>query len=188
MAKQAKTIFLCGECGYESGKWLGRCPACGSWNTLVEEKVLAPTSQAAFAGQAQALPLREVAAEGARRTSTGIGELDRVLGVSAEGEGGVVAGSTILLGGDPGIGKSTLLMQAAASLALRAPVLYITGEESAAQLKLRAERLGVGGDMLLLAETDLSLIQVEAARLKPGYLIIDSRTRPLARCARPRPF
>ncbi len=174
MAKQVKTIFLCGECGYESGKWLGRCPACGSWNTLVEEKVLAPASQAAFAGQAHALPLREVAAEGARRTSTGIGELDRVLGVSAGGEGGVVAGSTILLGGDPGIGKSTLLMQAAASLALRAPVLYITGEESAAQLKLRAERLGVGGDMLLLAETDLSLIQAEAARLKPGYLIIDS--------------
>lgn len=168
MAKQAKTIFLCGECGYESGKWLGKCPACGSWNTLVEEKILTP-APAAFAGQAQALPLREVAAEGARRTSTGIGELDRVLG-----SGGVVAGSTILLGGDPGIGKSTLLMQAAASLTERAPVLYVTGEESAAQLKLRAERLNIGGDMLLLAETDLSLIQAEALRLKPGYLIIDS--------------
>ncbi|MEA5060496.1 MAG: DNA repair protein RadA [Candidatus Pelethousia sp.] len=174
MSKQAKTIFLCGECGYESGKWLGKCPGCGSWNTLVEEKVLSPKSQAAFAGQAQALPLREVASEGARRTSTGIGELDRVLGTSAEGAGGVVAGSTILLGGDPGIGKSTLLMQVAASLATHAPVLYVTGEESPAQLKLRAGRLGVGEDMLLLAETDLLSIQAEVARVKPAYLIVDS--------------
>lgn len=175
MAKQTKTVFFCGECGYESSKWLGKCPACGSWNTLVEAKSLAPQPGAAFfPGQAQALPLKEVASEGARRTSTGIGELDRVLGASAEGPGGVVAGSTILLGGDPGIGKSTLLMQAAASLAQRAAVLYVTGEESASQLKLRAQRLGVGGDMLLLAETDLSRIQAEVERVKPGYLIVDS--------------
>jgi len=174
MAKQAKTIFLCGECGYESGKWLGKCPACGSWNTLVEAKALTPQPGSPAWGGPAALPLREVAAEGARRFSTGIGELDRVLGTSPDGTGGVVAGSTILLGGDPGIGKSTLLMQAAASLAERATVLYVTGEESAAQLKLRAERLGVGGDMFLLAETDLGRIESEVKRINPAFLIIDS--------------
>ncbi len=176
MAKQAKTMFFCGECGYESAKWLGKCPACGSWNTMVEAKNLGPLpgSPAILGPQARALPLGAVAAEGARRVSTGIGELDRVLGATASGEGGVVAGSTILLGGDPGIGKSTLLLQAAANLARTATVLYVTGEESAAQLKLRAQRLGVGGEMLLLAETDLDRIQEEVERVNPAFLIVDS--------------
>lgn len=165
MAKATKTIFICGECGYESGKWLGRCPNCESWNTLVEA-IPAPARQGM--AQAHALPLSNVSTGTARRISCGIGELDRVLG------GGVVAGSTVLLGGDPGIGKSTLLMQAAAELTNMGTVLYVTGEESAAQLKMRAERLGVGGDMLLLAETDIALIEAETQRIKPNFLIIDS--------------
>ena len=116
MAKQAKSVFFCGECGYESSKWLGKCPACGSWNTMVETKAVAPQPGGILlAGQRQAMPLRDVAPEDARRISTGIGELDRVLGASLGGSG-VVRGSTVLLGGDPGIGKSTLLMQAAANL------------------------------------------------------------------------
>ncbi len=166
MAKQAKTVFFCGECGYESGKWLGKCPVCGSWNTMVEG--LSPAPAAAAASCARAVPIGDVSVAQAARTSTGIGELDRVLG------GGVVAGSVVLLGGDPGIGKSTLLTQTAANLTACAKVLYVTGEESAAQLKLRAERLGVMGDMLILAETDLSAIESEVNRIKPNYLIVDS--------------
>lgn len=165
MAKAPKTIYICGECGYESGKWLGRCPNCDSWNTLVES---APAQAVRPAVPARALPLSQVETTGARRISTGMAELDRVLG------GGVVAGSTVLLGGDPGIGKSTLLMQTAARLAQIGTVLYVTGEESAAQLKLRAERLGVTGEMLLLAETDLAAIEAEIGRVHPAFLIIDS--------------
>jgi len=165
VAKAPKTIYICGECGYESGKWLGRCPNCDSWNTLVES---VPVPAVRTAAPARALPLSQVETTGARRISTGMAELDRVLG------GGVVAGSTVLLGGDPGIGKSTLLMQTAARLAQIGTVLYVTGEESAAQLKLRAERLGVTGEMLLLAETDLASIEAEIGRVHPAFLIIDS--------------
>ena len=165
MAKNTtKTMFVCGECGYESAKWLGRCPACDSWNTMVEaERISAPD-----AARPAALPMSAVSSGDAKRVSTRIGELDRVLG------GGVVAGSTILLGGDPGIGKSTLLIQTASSLTDNGKVLYVTGEESAAQLKLRAERLGLTGDMLLLAETDITVVEAEFTRTKPDYLIIDS--------------
>ena len=166
MAKGAKTVFVCGECGYESSKWLGRCPNCESWNTFVES---APVQQIKKGISSQrALPLREVQADAARRIPSGIGELDRVLG------GGIVGGSAVLLGGDPGIGKSTLLMQMAGSLTNQGSVLYVTGEESAAQLKLRAQRLGAGGDMLLLAETDITVIESEIERIKPAFLIIDS--------------
>lgn len=166
MAKSnTKTVFVCGECGYESGKWLGRCPNCESWNTLVE-MTEAPVARAST--PSRALPLKEIRAEEARRMSTGLGELDRVLG------GGAVAGSTVLIAGDPGIGKSTLLMQAADRLAGTGTVLYVTGEESAAQLKLRAERLGLSSEMLLLAESDISAIEGEIARVKPDFLIIDS--------------
>ena len=165
MAKAPKTIYVCGECGYESGKWMGRCPNCDSWNTLVEA---VPAPVVRTAAPARALPLSQVETTGARRISTGMAELDRVLG------GGVVAGSTVLLGGDPGIGKSTLLMQTAARLTEIGTVLYVTGEESAAQLKLRAERLGVTGEMLLLAETDLAAIEAEINRIHPAFLIIDS--------------
>lgn len=166
MAKTTKSVFVCGECGYESGKWLGQCPSCRSWNTFVEG-MPAPK----FTGSAirqVALPLRDVKADSAKRISSGIGELDRVLG------GGVVGGSAVLLGGDPGIGKSTLLMQMAGKLCENGKVLYVTGEESAAQLKLRADRLGVNGDMLLMAETDITAIDNEIDRLKPNFLIIDS--------------
>jgi DNA repair protein RadA/Sms len=166
MAKGAKTVFVCGECGYESSKWLGRCPNCESWNTFVES---APVQQIKKGISSQrALPLREVQADAARRIPSGIGELDRVLG------GGIVGGSAVLLGGDPGIGKSTLLMQMAGSLTNQGSVLYVTGEESAAQLRLRAQRLGAGGDMLLLAETDITVIEAEIERIKPAFLIIDS--------------
>ena len=160
-----KTVFVCGECGYESGKWMGKCPGCNSWNTMVEA---APAPIIRSGMPARALPISEVRAESARRMTTGLGELDRVLG------GGIVAGSTVLIGGDPGIGKSTLLMQAADKLSASGAVLYVSGEESAAQLKLRAERLGLGPDMLLLAETDIGVIESEIARTKPAFLIIDS--------------
>lgn len=166
MAKGTKTVFFCGECGYESGKWLGKCPGCGSWNTMIEEKRVAVSSP--VSSGACAIPLSHVATASSGRVSSGIGELDRVLG------GGIVPGSVILLGGDPGIGKSTLLMQTAAKLADRGKVLYVTGEESAAQLKLRAVRLGVGGDMLILAENDLSAVESETDRTKPDYIMIDS--------------
>ena len=169
MAKSQKIVYICGECGYESGKWLGRCPNCGSWNTLVEAVPAAPSALSALSGApSRALPLSKVETTGARRISSGMEELDRVLG------GGVVPGSTVLLGGDPGIGKSTLLMQMAGRLSEVGTVLYVTGEESAAQLKLRAERLGVTGEMLLLAETDLAAVEAEIARVKPSFLIIDS--------------
>lgn len=166
MAKSPKTVFFCGECGYESGKWLGKCPGCGSWNTMIEEKRAAAGSP--VSSGASAIPLSHVVTASSGRISSGIGELDRVLG------GGIVPGSVILLGGDPGIGKSTLLMQTAAGLSDRGKVLYVTGEESAAQLKLRAVRLGVGGDMLILAENDLSAVESEADRTKPDYIMIDS--------------
>ena len=132
-----KTLYVCGECGYETPRWMGKCPQCGSWNTLVEqERVLArPTG----ATGTRAIPLQNVRAEAQTRISTGIGELDRVLG------GGLVKGMVVLLGGDPGIGKSTLLLEAADNLSVSGPVLYVSGEESNSQIKLRADRLGVKG-------------------------------------------
>ena len=168
MAKQAKSVFFCGECGYESSKWLGKCPACGSWNTMLEQKKVSSVPSINSLAYAHAIPLADVTTTASGRVSSGIGELDRVLG------GGIVPGSVTLLGGDPGIGKSTLLMQTAAELTKQGTVLYVTGEESASQLKLRAERLGVGGDMLILAENDLSAIESEVDRVKPAYVMIDS--------------
>jgi len=168
MAKSTRTIYICGECGHESGKWLGRCPNCESWNTFVETTPSPSPSAQSFSSQARAISLHSVDIDISKRISTGIGELDRVLG------GGIVLGSTILLGGDPGIGKSTLLMQTASKLGEFGKTLYVTGEESAAQLKLRAQRLNLSGDMMLLAETDISSIESEFFRLKPDILIIDS--------------
>ena len=165
MAKE-KTTFICGECGYESAKWMGRCPGCDSWNTMVESaavKVRASTGMPATStllSDVQSLPQK--------RVSSGIGELDRVLG------GGLIRGMVVLLGGDPGIGKSTLLLQAASNLAAGANVLYVSGEESAAQIKLRAERLHVMSDMRVLCETDVSAILEEAGRVKAEVLIVDS--------------
>lgn len=168
MAKAKGSVFFCGECGYESTKWLGKCPACGSWNTMLEQKKLSSVPSINNLAYAHAIPLADVTTTASGRVSSGIGELDRVLG------GGIVPGSVTLLGGDPGIGKSTLLMQTAAELTKQGTVLYVTGEESASQLKLRAERLGVGGDMLILAENDLSAIESEVDRVKPAYVMIDS--------------
>ena len=168
MAKAKDSVFFCGECGYESTKWLGKCPACGSWNTMLEQKKVSSVPSINNLTYAHAIPLADVTTTASGRVSSGIGELDRVLG------GGIVPGSVTLLGGDPGIGKSTLLMQTAAELTKQGTVLYVTGEESASQLKLRAERLGVGGDMLILAENDLSAIESEVDRVKPAYIMIDS--------------
>lgn len=168
MAKAKGSVFFCGECGYESTKWLGKCPACGSWNTMLEQKKISSVPSINNLAYAHAIPLADVTTTASGRVSSGIGELDRVLG------GGIVPGSVTLLGGDPGIGKSTLLMQTAAELTKQGTVLYVTGEESASQLKLRAERLGVGGDMLILAENDLSAIESEVDRVKPAYVMIDS--------------
>src|SRR5574338_801250 len=176
--KPPRTIFVCQECGAQSQKWLGRCADCGAWNSLVEERA-APAAEAA-AGAAARYALAS-SGGGARkydeidemisaRLSTGIGEFDRVLG------GGLVPGSLVLLGGEPGIGKSTLLLQAAAIFARNVgPVLYASGEESEHQIKSRGERLGVGGAPLyLLAETCLERILEEVARLRPALLIVGS--------------
>ena len=153
-----KSVFVCGECGYETPRWMGKCPQCGSWNTLVEEERVAPKRRTAAISRA--VPLQSVAADAQTRSSTGIGELDRVLG------GGLVDGMVVLLGGDPGIGKSTLLLQVADELAKSRTVLYVSGEESRSQIKLRADRLGVTSDPLLYCETSVenAIEQAKEAR------------------------
>lgn len=165
MPKTAHPVFFCGECGYESSKWLGKCPGCGSWNTLVESAAIKVRPTGAFA---QAQLLSEVDSASASRTGTGMEELDRVLG------GGMVPGMTVLIGGDPGIGKSTLLLQVTAHLSSKGKALYVSGEESPAQIKMRAERMGIGSDVFLLAQTDLSMVEAEIQRLRPGFVVIDS--------------
>ena len=177
MAKPPKTIFVCQECGSQSPKWLGRCADCGAWNALVEEREPAHESGAsaghryAAAGRPGTARLyADIEVENNARLSTGIGEFDRVLG------GGVVPGSLVLLGGEPGIGKSTLLLQAATGMARTiGPVLYSSGEESEHQIKSRGERLAVGdAPLYLLAETCLERILEEIARVKPTVVIVDS--------------
>jgi len=179
MAKRPSTVFVCQECGSQSPKWLGRCADCGAWNSLVEERVQADSAGAvaagphryAMAGTIGAAQLyADIEIEQYSRLTTGIDEFDRVLG------GGVVPGSLILLGGEPGIGKSTLLLQAAANMANSAgPVLYSSGEESEHQIKSRGERLNVGkAPLYLLAETCLERILEEIARIKPALIIVDS--------------
>ena len=174
-----KVVFVCQECGAQSPKWLGRCPECGAWNSLVEERpASADGSQAGSAGNryaqlgaaGSAKLYAEVETTNARRLSTGLDEFDRVLG------GGIVPGSLVLLGGEPGIGKSTLLLQAAAHFAREiGPVLYASGEESEHQIKSRGDRLGVGAAPLyLLSETCIERILEEIARLKPALVVIDS--------------
>ena len=166
-----RVVYVCQECGYESAKWLGRCPACEGWNTLIEE--LAATSPAR-AGRVRPpsgapTPIAEVALDQETRFEVGIGEVDRVLG------GGLVPGSLILISGDPGIGKSTLVLQVAQQVAAARPVLYVSGEESVRQTKMRASRLGVDSQRLLvLAETDLEEIKAQVEHVRPGLLIIDS--------------
>lgn len=173
MAK-AKTVFYCTSCGNETPRWQGRCPACGAWNTI-EEHIEKPTPagakiKSAPVGQSR-LPQRlsDVTVDGETRFSTGMGELNRVLG------GGAVAGSLVLVSGAPGIGKSTLLLQICNSLCTERKVLYVSGEESERQLKLRAERLGVSPtDLYVLSETRLSDILEAAGEIQPDILIVDS--------------
>ena len=172
-----KTVFACQECGAQSPKWLGRCPECGAWNSFVEERqapegVTAATAEKRYTLASAAGPqlYADIDTVVAERLSTGIGEFDRVLG------GGVVPGSLVLIGGEPGIGKSTLLLQAAAHFAQTVgPVLYSSGEESEHQIKSRGERLGItSAPLYILAETCLERILEEIARLKPAFLIVDS--------------
>ena len=163
MAK-AKTVFFCSECGHESSKWLGQCPACKSWNTFVEEKQSVTKKGGAKPRRASASPMNmsEVSIKSEERIPTGIGELDRVLG------GGIVTGSLSLVGGDPGIGKSTLLLQVCRNL-------YVSGEESAHQIKMRAERIGAFEDELLLfCETILEEILEGIRKVRPEFVVIDS--------------
>lgn len=167
-----KSIYTCQQCGYQSPKWLGKCPDCQQWNSLVEETLAVLKGKGKQATAASGLPpqrLTEVQSSEEDRIRCGIGELDRVLG------GGVVAGSFTLIGGDPGIGKSTLLLQAVDRLARVGTVLYVTAEESARQVKLRGERLGVAArDLFLLPETALETILDRVRELKPAFLVVDS--------------
>ena len=168
-----KTIFLCSDCGYEAVKWSGQCPSCGAWNTL--EEMAAPTAPKAHSGMGTAFTrsapqkVSEVGGADELRLSTGISEFDRVLG------GGAVAGSLILVGGEPGIGKSTLLLQACRNICAGERVLYVSGEESARQLKLRAQRVEALSDNLYIhAETDMDKVINAALKLKPTLMVIDS--------------
>ena len=171
MAK-AKTVFFCSDCGHESSKWLGQCPACKSWNTFVEEKQSVTKKGGAKPRRASASPMNmsEVSIKSEERIPTGIGELDRVLG------GGIVTGSLSLVGGDPGIGKSTLLLQVCRNLVnAKRKVLYVSGEESAHQIKMRAERIGAFEDELLLfCETILEEILEGIRKVRPEFVVIDS--------------
>ena len=171
MAKAAKTVFVCNECGYESAKWMGKCPACNSWNTFFEQKIEKITENGIKTVKKRNTPkaLNSYKGEEVARTSTGFSELDRVLG------GGIVKGSLILLGGEPGIGKSTLILQLCNKIHGEGKVLYVSGEESAEQIKLRADRLGIDNDdIMFLGETDISIINENIEELKPKLVIIDS--------------
>ena len=166
-----KTVFQCQSCGYSSPKWLGKCPDCGAWNSFSEEKQ-SPKSLKSFAAgdNTGPMPLNEVTGGNEKRVPVGIAELDRVLG------GGLVAGSVILIGGDPGIGKSTIILQAISMIAAKTgAVLYVSGEESPEQIKLRAERLSIDSEkILLLSETVVEQIIATSSRLKPAALVVDS--------------
>lgn len=171
---KAKSVYICNSCGYRSPKWLGKCPGCNSWNTL-EETLEAPQKSPSSSSTAvkttlnRPLKINDVSYETHTRFSTGINELDRVLG------GGIVPGELILVGGDPGIGKSTLLLQICENAGKSKNILYVSGEESAAQIKMRAERLGVNSQNLyLLSETNVDIILSAISDIKPDIVIIDS--------------
>ena len=173
MAKAKSTAFFCQNCGYESAKWQGQCPACHEWNTFTEEPVAKITGSAAVkkaAAEIRPVRLSEIQTDESQRISSGMEELDRVLG------GGIVAGSLMLVGGDPGIGKSTLLLQVCHNLTGTGhKVLYVSGEESAQQIKLRAKRIGdFKDDLMLLCETNLELIRSVIEKTRPEIVVIDS--------------
>jgi DNA repair protein RadA/Sms len=174
---RARTAYVCQQCGHSTPRWLGQCPGCEAWNSLVEEVVAAPSrkgGRAAAAGAPAPMPLASVTAGESIRRTSGIGELDRVLG------GGLVQGSIILLGGDPGIGKSTLTLQACSALARQgAPILYVAGEESPEQVRLRADRLGIATDgvldgIMILPETSADAVVAQLEALRPVAVIVDS--------------
>ena len=169
MAKE-KTVFVCNNCGYESPKWMGKCPACNEWNSFYEEK-LTKSNGTKYEKKKDISPkvLNELEGKDVIRNSTGFNELDRVLG------GGLVNGSLVLLGGEPGIGKSTLILQICDKIKGEGQVLYVSGEESAEQIKLRADRLGINNkDILFLGETDINLVEEAILKTKPKLVIIDS--------------
>ena len=175
MAK-SKTVYVCSECGYETPRWLGKCPDCGSWNTLLEQEATPVPKQEekrlkrAPGSDAQAVRVDEIPDQAMERRSSGIAELDRVLG------GGVVDGSLVLVGGDPGIGKSTLLTQLCANMSGDgACVLYVSGEESTRQIKMRARRLGASSSgFYVLAENDMNTVEKRMMELSPGVMVVDS--------------
>ncbi|HOA14850.1 MAG TPA: DNA repair protein RadA [Bacillota bacterium] len=171
--KKARTRYVCQQCGAESASWYGKCPSCSSWNSLVEEAVQQDEAPSLKAGRststAKAVKLSQTGEAESKRLSTGIAELDRVLG------GGLVAGSAVLISGEPGIGKSTLLMQAAVGLSLSSPVLYVSGEESVEQVGMRARRLKADrSNVLVLPETDIEAVIEASRRIKPAVLMVDS--------------
>lgn len=173
MAKGKKTVFFCQNCGHEETKWLGQCPMCKEWNTFVEEKVIASSVSASVKTdrdiEKKIVALSQVNTDEQKRFQTGMKELDRVLG------GGIVPGSLVLVGGDPGIGKSTLLLQVCQKLAKEKQVLYISGEESLVQIKLRANRMGNFSDnMKLFCETNLGTIRDVIEKKQPEFVVIDS--------------
>lgn len=173
MAGKAKSVYVCSECGFESPKWFGKCPGCGQWNTMSEE-IREPAPKSSFSSGAhrpytRAVPISEISMTEEERYHTGMSELDRVLG------GGIVRGSLILISGEPGIGKSTILLQICGYLGESLKILYVSGEESARQIKLRASRLAVESDNLyILAETDIQAVIEQIRQEKPDLVMIDS--------------
>lgn len=171
MSPKIKTVYVCSECGYESAKWIGKCTGCGAWNSM-EEDIVAPakaSSSVVSRSVAKATPLSQINYEGEERIVTGISELDRVLG------GGIVAGSVVLLSGDPGIGKSTILLQICNALQKKSKILYVSGEESALQIKMRAGRLGVSSDNVsIMTETDVMAVCEYIKSSAPDIVMIDS--------------
>ncbi len=175
MAK-GKSVFACTACGFETAKWAGKCPGCGAWNTMEEAtQFIAPAANGKAAPKqrpgtgAAAMLLKDIPEDVTIRTSTGVSELDRVLG------GGIVEGALMLIGGDPGVGKSTLLLQVCANLCRQGKrVLYVSGEESAKQLKLRANRLGIREELYVLAENALDAVEEKLGQLQPDVAVIDS--------------